>query len=727
MPDEVPNLAAELAALASKARERLPQIVRSIEEIVRGVDPINLLSQLSILYLTHPVNAMPDRDDKAKWQVRIEWLVWLILARKCDVPPSPQIIDSSVLTPIEGLLDDYFNSTMLSLQCPVDGLTSEENRLRASLQMEALVVRGLGFQKDLRELSVELYAPHDEWCLANIGLTVRDAFEVAEAVGALYTEKVSRLRREAARVEADVREDPRRAASLPELPADVRQALGDSVPAGDLDQFASAVRGLWFYSQAPFLVSFHSDEVAKCIGHKVALERIVAFFELLAASAESVEGEPDPIALSPLAFGPFVRRDNRFFLFVAPLLYEGIFYAFHRRLYADAQYRARYDRARAGWLEAAALGTLRDLLPNSEWGWSLEYGPKKERAELDGLVLYDGKLILIECKWKSPTLAALRGDIRALAEDFKQAILVPMSQAKRAADFIVRCGEAEFIEKATGRRIVVRMDQVSEVFVVAVVGSGAWSPIAANLREFAPKGSLSDGEHPWALSLNDLRAVTHVLELPSQLFDYLRRRRDIQSDGRFHLHDEWDFLGVYLAGALDPLYPKFREANEKGVQRIALDGFDGELQDYYYSLSASMEARDKPRRAIPKKIREMLSNAEQSGKPGRTDAICSVLAFPDEALAEIDQTLEHLRRKTIIDGKAHAAATVHPWRPIGLALATGYGDRDAILKTLRTAAVSAHQEAGAIECAGVEWDLASADGPLLTFFGNEAGIVMAIQ
>ena len=39
-----------------------------------------------------------------------------------------------------------------------------------------------------------------------------------------------------------------------------------------------------------------------------------------------------------------------------------------------------------------------------------------------------------------------------------------------------------------------------------------------------PLGRFADGEYPWALSVNDLRTVAESLELPSQLFDYLRRR-----------------------------------------------------------------------------------------------------------------------------------------------------------------------------------------------------------
>jgi hypothetical protein len=155
------------------------------------------------------------------------------------------------------------------------------------------------------------------------------------------------------------------------------------------------------------------------------------------------------------------------------------------------------------------------------------------------------------------------------------------------------------------------------------------------------------------------------------------------------------------------------------VKRITLDGFDSELQDYYYSLSSSMASREKPRRKIPARIHEILLRAERSARPGRTAAICSVLTWPDEELQELDNALDVLRGKTVLDGKAHAVLANHPWRPHAVAVACGRENRRAILETLRSAVNSARTQTGAIEGVGIEWDLASPEGPVLTFFGSE--------
>ena len=39
---------------------------------------------------------------------------------------------------------------------------------------------------------------------------------------------------------------------------------------------------------------------------------------------------------------------------------------------------------------------------------------------------------------------------------------------------------------------------------------------------------------------------------------------------------------------------------------------------------------------------------------------------------------------------------------------------------------SARTHAGAIECVGIEWDLASSEGPVLAFFGSERDVTALV-
>jgi hypothetical protein len=69
IPQKDPKAVADLVQRAKEARERLPLIVQQIEDLVRQVDPIELLSQLTLLFQTHPVNEQPNRDESNGRQV----------------------------------------------------------------------------------------------------------------------------------------------------------------------------------------------------------------------------------------------------------------------------------------------------------------------------------------------------------------------------------------------------------------------------------------------------------------------------------------------------------------------------------------------------------------------------------------------------------------------------------------------------------------------------------
>jgi hypothetical protein len=428
--------------------------------------------------------------------------------------------------------------------------------------------------------------------------------------------------------------------------------------------------------------------------------------------AERISGEPSAIELNPFAFTPLVEWQGRHYLFVPPRLFEAIFYAFHTRLFADKKYRGTYDNARAAWLESSAVKALRNLLPTAESGCGLYYGPRKERLELDGLLIYDNKAILIECKSKSPTLAALAGDVPAILDDLEKAILQPFEQAKRARDFIRSTKVAEFEEKATGRTITIRSDEISEIYLLALVGSGAWASIAANLPSLTPLGLFPDAVYPWALSLADLRVVTECLDLPSQLFDYLHRRHSIQQDGRFVLHDEWDFLGVYLAGHLYPDNPSFAQASD--ADSITLDGFDDELQGYYFAKSTGQAVvPPRPRRAIPPRLLSLLREIEQASDPGRSDMITAILGWPNSGLNAIEEKLVGIWRKAVWDGKPHAVTVYESDGSLGIALAYATRDRESLIQFLDRAIAASGDQSGISTWIGIGCNLGTADPPFV--------------
>src|SRR5205809_8793 len=143
LPQRDPQAVADLIRRAKEARASLPGIVQQIEDLICKVNPIELLSQLTLLFQTHPTDEQPNRDESARWQVRIE-----------------------------------------------------------------------AFQSQLESLAIELYSPHEEWCLANLGFTVQDAFALAKVIGDGFADRMHSLREAKADIVTRVQADPAVALSL---------------------------------------------------------------------------------------------------------------------------------------------------------------------------------------------------------------------------------------------------------------------------------------------------------------------------------------------------------------------------------------------------------------------------------------------------------------------------------------------------------------------------------
>src|SRR5258705_3591972 len=262
----------DLTKLASEAQACLPGIIDQIERIARTVDPIDLLAQLTLLYQAYPANAQPNRDEMARWQAKIEWLAWLMFSRHMTAPAAAAMIDARVLEPLEKALDDYFGALSLTLMSRKPGLSEAQDDIRKDLESEALYVRGVGFPHQIEALAVEIYSSKDQWCEASLGLTVGDAFAVANLVSEWFSDKLQTTREESRQIQRRVRENPAAALEIEGLPSAVRDALTGALPDGGSDDFARSVSMVWFFPRAKTILGFTESELEGYVAGRIAPE-----------------------------------------------------------------------------------------------------------------------------------------------------------------------------------------------------------------------------------------------------------------------------------------------------------------------------------------------------------------------------------------------------------------------------------------------------------------------
>ena len=311
------------------------------------------------------------------------------------------------------------------------------------------------------------------------------------------------------------------------------------------------------------------------------------------------------MAFNPLLKHPLVLENGVYYLIVPPILYTSLLTTFHFDIWADEAYRSTYDEARGRWLEERALDVFRRLFAGrAEVHGRLKYGPRKARRELDGLVKFDNKAILIEGKWKTLTLPAKRGDVKAIIRDLEGSIRDSYRQATQAREY-VRSMEVAVFEDSTGRKVMVRNDETQEVFMVSLVGRNDLAVFAANPSLLYELGLFGPADFPWVVSLMDLKVVVEFLEFPSQFFDYLKRRDAILQTGKFNFHDEWDLLGAYLHSVLDPADKRY-----EGADFVWLSGMDEEVERYLAARDNPNMQVELPARKISDSIRNLIHAIE---------------------------------------------------------------------------------------------------------------------
>ncbi len=651
------------AQAAARARKALQQLT----EIVSNTDSVALLATLSSLRLTHAEGEEIDADSFARWQAKLEFLTWLA-ATMPSASTTDAVVDAEFVERVEGLLEQYFNDESLAVAGSDGDVDPEVRSLQRSLLVEAMHVRGEGTPEMVQFLARGIYSPHRDWFTANLGFTCDDAIDIAGQIFALQSERMrdayERGHAAADAVQAKWEEAAERAV---EHRSPDETSLVEAVAERGLDWVTSYVGSNEVFSRMREVRGFTIEELSAVVPDALR-ETLPAFLRFFSRGFGQLPGPPSPIEFNPLVETPLLVEGNRYFLFVPPLLWEAILNAPHYVLMRDCQYRTIYDAARADWLEQQATEAFRRLWPDAQIGWSLAYGPSAKRAELDGLILRGNKAIIIECKWKSLTLVARRGDSSALRKDIAQSILNAFEQGRRARDYIRGRAVAEFTA-GDGTVMKVESQAVNEIVLLSVLGRGALSLIAANPLEARALGLFKDAELPWALSLFDLLAVCRTMEFGAQFFDYARRRAAVIADGRFHLHDEWDLLEFYFAGALDTKDPQFANLN-----MVTFTGSGRDLERLVLESCATVP--ESLRRRIHPKVRALLKYLDGLPDAEATDAAAFLLGLSDRQLQQMGEFWLQAEGKTKKDGQVHTVSALPTPGGGGFTILCGRGTED---------------------------------------------------
>jgi hypothetical protein len=141
-------------------------------------------------------------------------------------------------------------------------------------------------------------------------------------------------------------------------------------------------------------------------------------------------------------------------------------------------------------------------------------------GEIDVLVVWGDRAIVVQAKSKRLTLEARKGNDQVIRDDFKKSVQDAYDQAVQCAQCL---GDKRFtLMTADGRQVVLPYE-LKEIYVFCVV-SDHYPALSFQARQFLKSASVPRVQPPLVMDVFTLDAMTEMLQSPLHFLSYINRR-----------------------------------------------------------------------------------------------------------------------------------------------------------------------------------------------------------
>ncbi len=453
-----------------------------------------------------------------------------------------------------------------------------------------------------RDFSPVKYARDDQWLIANKGFSIHDAHTVTRSIARLQDEKAL------AAVHS------------------MRKAASDTWTF--LPGCTFSVQEVSVHAQiAPAIVETILSAFAVPTGARN--EQFMALHDFNIANASPLIRTPEG---SYLLFHPYS---------LAEALYEAPFYW----MGADKTYVSTAMQNRGQFAEQFAVERLQkvfgagNVLPNIDICESK--GTKV--GEIDVLLLFGNRALVLQAKSKRLTLEARRGNDLQIKDDFKKSIQDSSDQAYRCAKLLEE-GKCSF-KDAAGNEVTLP-PSLKRIYVLCLI-SDHYPALAFQARQFLTFASTKSISPPFVMDVFALDAITEMLSSPLQLLSYIDRRTEY-GDKLMATH-ELTILSYHLKKNL------WLNAE---VDMVTLDdGISADLDLAMLVRREGISGKGTPdgilTRFAPTALGKMVKAIEANPDPGTIDLGFTLLTLGEDTVVGVSAGIEQIAKQAVADSKNH--------------------------------------------------------------------------
>lgn len=393
-------------------------------------------------------------------------------------------------------LHDALSEPMrLSMSAEIDG--ESQSFISGSVVREASFYTGeSAYSFQYREMARERYAKDDAWLVQNKGFTVEHARSIAKTMCALMDDKATTVFH------------ARRAGS-------------------------PALTTIQIFEQSPSEISFHSN---------VPMANVLAFLDAftLVGANEIFQKLSDYNALAGTPLIPMPHGNVLLFQHYA--IYEAIYDSPFYWMIKDDAYKGKASSHRGAFTEDFVAHRLSIVFGSKHVHKNVHIHRQKgkEPGEIDVLVVYGDRLIIVQAKSKRLTLEARAGSDGAIKRDFAGAIQAAYDQAKLCSEEILA---GNFQLKNESDQVVNLPAKPKEIFIFCVV-SDHYPALAFQSGAFLKHEETNAIRPPYVMDVFLLDTMTEMLNTPLRLLSYVRLR--VASLSRLMLSHEHTALSFHL-------------------------------------------------------------------------------------------------------------------------------------------------------------------------------------
>ncbi|MDR6383996.1 SEC-C metal-binding domain-containing protein [Paraburkholderia caribensis] len=343
---------------------------------------------------------------------------------------------------------------------------------------------------------------------------------------------------------------------------------------------------------------------------------------------------------------PLLRMPNGEFLSLqsyalAEAVYDGPFYWMARdKTYLPLLAKHRGDFAESFVAERLGLVFGEECVYANVDIWESK-GVKA--GEIDVLVVWGDRAIIVQAKSKRLTLEARKGNDQVIRDDFKKSVQDAYDQAVQCAQCL---GDDRFTLATTNGRAVVLPYELKEIYVFCTV-SDHYPALSFQAREFLKVASVPRVQPPLVMDVFTIDAMTEMLQSPLHFLSYVNRRANYAD--QVLASQELTILAYHLKQNL---------WIEAGVDLLSLgDDFAAGLD-----IAMAVRRRSVPGAATPSGILtrfdattlgRVVKDIEDRPEPATIELGLLLLTLGEDTVKDASRAIDRLATRSRADGKHH--------------------------------------------------------------------------